>query len=106
MLPVCAITKMNEARRIKRSMLKTNLKIAVAALMLSAAAMAQQARIYQESGGWAQEVSGTLASVKNLHVRVEAGAVNVVGGSSSGISYQMITRARTSSEEKARRQYP
>ena len=44
MLTVCAITKMNEARRIKRSMLKTNLKIAVAALMLSAAAMAQQAR--------------------------------------------------------------
>ena len=105
MLSVCPITNETEARRIGRSMLKTNFKIVVAALMLSAAAMAQQGRIYQESGGWAQEVSGTLATVKNLHVRVEAGAVNVVGGSPSGINYQMITRVHTSSEEKARRQF-
>ena len=105
MLSVCPITNETEARRIGRSMLKTNFKIVVAALMLSAAAMAQQGRIYQESGGWAQEVSGTLATVKNLHVRVEAGAVNVAGGSASGINYQLITRVHTSSEEKARRQF-
>ena len=104
MLSARSITKMNEARRIGRSMLKTNFKIAIAALMLSAAAMAQQGRFIR-SGGWVQEVSGTLASVKKLHVRVEAGAVNVEGGSPSGISYQMVTRVHSSSEEKARRQF-
>ena len=52
-----------------------------------------------------QEVSGSLAAVKNLHVRVEAGAVHVEGGSQSGITYKMVTRVRTSSEEKARRQF-
>jgi hypothetical protein len=38
MLSARSITKMNEARRIGRSMLTTNFKIAIAALMLSAAA--------------------------------------------------------------------
>jgi len=86
-------------------MLKTIFKIGATALMLGTAALGQQGRIYQESGGWAQEVTGMLASVKTLHVRVEAGAVRVEGGSQSGISYKMVTRARTSSEEKARRQF-
>ncbi len=86
-------------------MLKTNFKIVVAVLTLSVAAMAQQGRIYQEPGGWAQEVSGSLGGVKNLHVRVEAGAVRVEGGSQSAISYKMVAHVRTSSEEKARRQF-
>ena len=85
-------------------MLKTNFKIVVAVLMLSVAAMAQQGKVYQESSGWAQEISGTLAGVKNLRVRVEAGSVRVEGGPQSGISYKMVTHARNSSEEKARRQ--
>jgi len=105
MLSACSITKMNEARRIGRSMLKTNFKIAIAALMLSAAAMAQQGKIYQDGGAWVQEVSGSLAGVKKLHVRVEAGAVHVEGGSQSGITYKMVTRVHSSSEEKARRQF-
>jgi DUF4097 and DUF4098 domain-containing protein YvlB len=85
--------------------MKTNLKIVIAALTLSAAAMAQQGRVYQESGGWAQEVSGSLAGAKNLRVKVEAGAVRVEGGAQSGISYKMVTHVRTSSEERARRQF-
>ena len=105
MLLARSITKMNEARRIGRSMLKTTFKIAIAALMLSAAAMAQQGKIYQDGGAWVQEVSGSLAGVKKLHVRVEAGAVHVEGGSQSGITYKMVTRVHSSSEEKARRQF-
>src|ERR1051325_3510249 len=105
MLLACPITKMNETRRIRRSMLKTNLKIAIAAFMLSAAAFAQQGKIYQDGGSWVQEVSGSLSAARKLHIRVEAGAVHVEGGSQSGITYKMITRARTSSEEKARRQF-
>src|ERR1041384_3735946 len=105
MLLACPITKMNETRRIRRSMLKTNLKIAIAALTLSVAAMAQQGRIYQDGGSWVQEVSGSLSAARKLHIRVEAGAVHVEGGSQSGITYKMVTRVRTSSEEKARRQF-
>jgi len=105
MLTACSITKMNEARRIRRTMLKTNLKIAIAALILSAAASAQQGKIYQDGGAWVQEVSGSLSAAKRLHIRVEAGAVHVEGGSQSGITYKMVTRVRTSSEEKARRQF-
>jgi hypothetical protein len=86
-------------------MLNRKIKIAVAALMLSAAAMAQQGRIYQDGGNWVQEVSGALPEARNLRVRVEAGSVRVEGGSQSGISYKMVTRARTASEEKARRQF-
>jgi DUF4097 and DUF4098 domain-containing protein YvlB len=105
MLIACSITKLNEARRIRRSMLKTKLKIVFAACMLSAAAFAQQGKIYQDGGNWVQEVSGSLATARKLHIRVEAGAVYVEGGSQPGITYKMITRVRTSSEEKARRQF-
>ncbi len=86
-------------------MLNTNLKIGVAAFILGAAAMGQQGQIHQEPGGWTQEISGSLSGVKNLHVRVEAGSVQVEGGPQSGISYKMVARVRTSSEEKARRQF-
>jgi len=73
--------------------------------LLSAAAIAQQGKIYQDGGTWVQEVSGSLSGARKLHVRVEAGAVHVEGGSQSGITYKMVTRVRTSSEEKARRQF-
>jgi len=86
-------------------MLKANLKIVIAAVTLSAAAMAQQSKVYQESSGWAQEVAGSMSGAKNLRVRVEAGSVRVEGGSQTGISYKMVTHAHTSSEERARRQF-
>ena len=107
MQSVGSITKIKEARRIRRSMLKTNFKIAIAAFMFSAvaAAMAQQGKIYQDGGAWVQEVSGSLSAARKLHIRVEAGAVHVEGGSQSGITYRMITRVHTSSEEKARRRF-
>jgi DUF4097 and DUF4098 domain-containing protein YvlB len=86
-------------------MLNTFSKFGVVLLMLATAALAQEGRIYQDAGGWAQEINGTIGEARNLHIKVEAGSVRVEGGSQTGISYKMITRVRASSEEKARRQF-
>lgn len=66
---------------------------------------AQQSRVYSEGGSWAQEITGNLAGAKNLHVKVDVGSVRVRGGSQSGISYVIRSRAFTSSEDKARREF-
>src|SRR4051812_5499664 len=78
----------------------------VAVLLLAMPlAFAQQARVYGEGGNWAQEITGSLAASKNLHLRVDVGSVRVVGGSQQGISYVIHSRAYTSSEEKARSEF-
>ena len=81
-------------------------KFVIAILILATSALAQQGRIYQDAGGWAQEITGSIGEARNLHVRVDAGSVRVEGGGQkSGISYRMVTRVHTSSEEKARREF-
>jgi len=78
----------------------------VAVLLLAMPlAFAQQARVYGEGGNWAQEITGSLAASKNLHLRVDVGSVRVVGGSQQGISYVIHSKAYTSSEEKARSEF-
>jgi len=52
----------------------------------------------------AQEVTGSLAAVKNLRVKVDMGSVVVRGGDQQAINYVLHTNYRNSSEE-ARRQY-
>jgi DUF4097 and DUF4098 domain-containing protein YvlB len=73
--------------------------------MLAPLALAQQGRIYQDGGSWAQEITGSLAAARMLRIRVDAGAVQVQGGSQAGISYVFHTRAFSSSEDQARRQF-
>lgn len=68
-------------------------------------ALAQEARVSHEGGGWGQEISGTLAAVKILRVKVDSGAVIVHGGQQQGINYTVHTLLRTSSEQEARRQF-
>jgi DUF4097 and DUF4098 domain-containing protein YvlB len=68
-------------------------------------AFAQQTRVYGEGGNWTQEITGSLAASKNLHLRVDVGSVRVVGGSQQGISYVIHSRAYTSSEDKARGEF-
>jgi DUF4097 and DUF4098 domain-containing protein YvlB len=68
-------------------------------------AVAQDARISREGGAWGQEITGSLAAVKNLHVKLDMGSVVVHGGQQQGINYVVHTRAYTSSEEDARRQF-
>ena len=68
-------------------------------------AVAQETRVSSEGGSWAQEVTGSLATVKNLRVKVDMGTVVVRGGQQQGINYVVHTRFGTSSEQEARRQF-
>lgn len=75
-----------------------------AVLLLVPLAGAQQARIYQEGGNWAQEITGTLENAKNVRIQLEAGAVRVEGGARTGVSYTVRNRTHASSEDAARRE--
>jgi len=77
----------------------------VLVLLLTPLALAQETRVSREGGGWQQEITGTLAGVKNLRVKVDMGAVVVRGGQQQGINYVVHTRLRTASEEEARHQF-
>src|SRR5215813_5494789 len=85
--------------------MKTFSKLVIAILILATSSLAQQGRIYQDAGGWAQEITGSVGEARNLHVRVDAGSVRVEGGSQAGISYRLLRRVHSSSEEKARREF-
>jgi hypothetical protein len=74
-------------------------------VLLLPLASAQETRVYREGGSWAQEITGSLAAAKNLHVKVDVGSVHVQGGSQSDISYSIHNRVNTSPEEKARREF-
>jgi DUF4097 and DUF4098 domain-containing protein YvlB len=84
--------------------LKKLSKIVAVLFALLPLAMAQQSRVYRDGGNWTQEISGTLASAKNLRVKVDMGSVRVEGGSQN-ISYLIRTHAYTSSEERARQEF-
>jgi hypothetical protein len=66
---------------------------------------AQETKVSHEGGSWAQEVTGSLAAVRNLRVKVDMGSVVVRGGQQQGIHYVFHTRYGTSSEQEARRQF-
>jgi DUF4097 and DUF4098 domain-containing protein YvlB len=50
-------------------------------------------------------MTGSLAAVKNLRVKVDMGTVVVRGGQQQGINYVVHTRFGNSSEQEARRQF-
>jgi len=79
--------------------------LVVGIALLVPLALAQETHVSREGGGWGQEITGTLAAVKNLHVKVDMGAVVVRGGQQQGINYVVHTRLRTSSEQEARHQF-
>jgi DUF4097 and DUF4098 domain-containing protein YvlB len=68
-------------------------------------AFAQEAHVSREGSAWGQVLTGTLAGARNLRVKVDMGTVVVHGAQQQGISYVVHTRANTSSEEDARRQF-
>ncbi len=72
---------------------------------LAPLALAQEIHVSREGGAWGQEITGTLAAVKNLRVKVDMGSVVVHGGQQQGINYVVHTRSYTSSEQDARRQF-
>jgi hypothetical protein len=66
---------------------------------------AQETHVSREGGDWGQEITGSLAAVKNLRVKVDMGAVVVHGSQQQGINYVIHTRFGSSSEQEARRQF-
>jgi DUF4097 and DUF4098 domain-containing protein YvlB len=88
--------------------LKQVLKLASIGILLTALAslaFAQETRVYREGGNWVQEITGTLSAAKTVRVKVDMGSVRVEGGSQPGISYVIHSRAYTSSEQQARREF-
>jgi len=73
--------------------------------LLAPLALAQETHISREGGTWGQEITGSLAAVKNLRVKVDMGSVKVRGGQQQGINYVVHTRFGNSSEQDARRQF-
>lgn len=73
--------------------------------LVAALARAQETRVSREGGAWGQEITGSLAAVKNLRVKVDMGSVVVRGGQQQGISYVVRTHFGNSSEQDARRQF-
>ncbi len=67
--------------------------------------LAQETHVTREGGAWGQEITGSLAAVKNLRVKVDMGAVVVHGSQQQGINYVIHTRFGSSSEQEARRQF-
>jgi DUF4097 and DUF4098 domain-containing protein YvlB len=73
--------------------------------LLAPLVLAQETHISREGGAWSQEITGSLASVKNLRVKVDMGSVKVLGGQQQGINYVVHTHFGNSSEQDARRQF-
>ena len=77
----------------------------LASLAVVPASWAQEAHISRDGGAWGQEITGSLATVKNLKIKLDMGSVVVRGGQQQGINYVIHTRFGNSSEQDARRQF-
>jgi DUF4097 and DUF4098 domain-containing protein YvlB len=73
--------------------------------ILAPLALAQETQISHEGGAWSQAVTGSLAGVKNLRVKLDMGSVVVRGGQQAGIDYTLHMHSQASSEQDARRQF-
>src|SRR5229473_8530048 len=74
-------------------------------LLLATLCAAQQGSVQKEGSNWTNVVNGSLTGARNLHIKVQACAVRVQGGSSQGISYVIRNKSYEPSEDKARRQF-
>lgn len=77
----------------------------LAPLAFVPAIWAQETHVTREGGAWGQEITGSLAAVKTLRIKVDMGSVVVRGGGQQGINYVVHTRFGNSSEQDARRQF-
>lgn len=85
-------------------MRKSSIKLGLLAALLATVCAAQQTSIQRENGNWTRTTSGSLAGVRNLHIKLEIGSVHVQGGSTQNISYLVHDVSYQGSEEKARHQ--
>jgi hypothetical protein len=86
-------------------MLKQLSKFVAVLLLILPLASAQQARVYGDGGNWTQEITGSLAMVKNLKIKVDVGSVRVEGGSQQSINYVIRNHSYSGSEDRARREF-
>jgi len=93
---------MNQGGEITIAMRKTIIQIVL--LVAATWCAAQQGSIQREGNAWTSVSNGTLAGVHNLRIQLEAGGVEVEGGSAPGISYVIRNRSYEPSEERAREQ--
>ena len=77
----------------------------LASLVFCSQVVAQETHISREGGAWGQEITGSLAAVKILRVKVDTGSVVVRGGQQQGINYVAHIRFGTSNEQEARHQF-
>jgi len=77
----------------------------LAPLVFPSKSLAQESHITREGGAWGQEITGSLAGVKTLRVKVDMGSVVVHGGQQQAINYVIHTRFGNSNEQDARRQF-
>lgn len=80
-------------------------KLVAILLLALPLAMAQQSRIYGDGGNWTQEITGSLAAVRILRVKVDVGSVKINGGSQQSIDYRVHNHSYSGSEQKARREF-
>src|SRR6266496_666791 len=85
-------------------MLKNLFKFGLLVTLMAALCAAQQGSVQKEGGHWTSVANGSLTGVHNLHIKVEAGAVRVEGGSNQGINYVIHNKSYESSEDCAWRQ--
>lgn len=86
-------------------MQRTMNKFGLLAVLVTTLCAAQQTSIQKEGGSWISTVSGSLPGARNVHIKVEIGAVRVQGGSTQGISYVIRNRSYEGSEDRARKQF-
>ncbi|HEV3512577.1 MAG TPA: hypothetical protein VGS05_12800 [Candidatus Sulfotelmatobacter sp.] len=67
--------------------------------------LAQDVQVSREGGAWGQEITGSLAAVKTLRVKVDMGSVVVHGAQQQGIHYIVHTHLNSGSEQEARREF-
>jgi hypothetical protein len=80
-------------------------KFGLLAALLATLCVAQQSSVQKEGGNWVSVVNGSLAGTRNLHIKVEVGAVRVQGGSQQGITYVIRNKSYEGSEDRARKQF-
>lgn len=81
------------------------IRLACLLALLVPLAAAQETHVSREGGAWGEVTTGSLATVRNLRVKVDMGSVTVHGGNQQGINYSAHARCYTSSEQDARRQF-
>ncbi|MGA8273882.1 MAG: DUF4097 family beta strand repeat-containing protein [Candidatus Sulfotelmatobacter sp.] len=73
--------------------------------ILAPLALAQEKPLSREGGLWSQTLTGSLAGVKILRVKLDMGSVMVRGGQEAGVNYTLHMHSCVSSEQDARREF-